>query len=218
MRTPGTAETEQTIFTVIPANEALALLQAGNKRFFSDTVEAHQHHASRRADLVNEQKPFAVILCCSDSRVPAETIFDQSLGDLFVIRVAGNIATQTQIGSVEFAVQKFNTRLIVVLGHSNCGAIIATLNALREPSDEHSPNLLAIVEQISPSVQSVLNGNKQQDDKQLIQSACRENVRTTINRLTAESTVLESLVDTDGLQIVGAEYSLETGIVDFFGM
>ena len=120
---------------MISGREALKRLREGNKRFASDTMsrETVPNHA-RRADLVSGQEPFAIILGCSDSRVPAEIVFDQGLGDLFVIRVAGNIVAPSQVGSVEFAATRFGTRLVVVLGHSQCGAIVATLEELQRPA------------------------------------------------------------------------------------
>jgi carbonic anhydrase len=171
---------------------------------------------TRRNELATGQEPFAVILGCSDSRVPAEIVFDQGLGDLFVIRVAGNIVAPSQVGSVEFAVARFNTRLVVVLGHSSCGAITATLEELRRPSAQQSRNLRSIVDRVRPSVESLLATDLRDDHDALVREAVRANIRVSVNHLRHGSELLEQLTATDGLVIVGAEYSLDSGTVDFF--
>ena len=171
---------------------------------------------ARRTDLVEDQKPFAIILGCSDSRVPAEMVFDQGLGDLFVIRVAGNIVAPSQIGSVEFAAEWFGTQLVVVLGHSWCGAVSATLEALTQHMTHSSQNLRSIVDRVRPSVEPLLATELRNDHKALMHEAVRANIRTSANHLRHGSEVLESLIQKDKLLIVGAEYSLETGVVDFF--
>jgi carbonic anhydrase len=170
----------------------------------------------RRGDLVGGQEPFAVILGCSDSRVPVEIVFDQGLGDLFVIRVAGNIVAPSQVGSVEFAAQQFGTRLVVVLGHTRCGAIQATLDSLLRPGDRQSRNLNSIVDRIRPSVEGLLRTELRSDVAALTREAVRANVRVAANALRHGSEVLERLIRGDGLRVVGAEYSLDTGEVDFF--
>jgi carbonic anhydrase len=170
----------------------------------------------RREELANGQTPFAIILGCSDSRVPAELVFDQGLGDLFVIRVAGNIVAPSQVGSVEFAADRFNTRLVVVLGHSSCGAVTATLEELTRPTENQSRNLHAIVERIRPSVESLLATGLRDDHEALLRVAVRANIRTSVNHLRHGSEIIEQLIHTEGLAVVGAEYSLETGLVDFF--
>ena len=171
---------------------------------------------TRRAQLVAAQEPFAIILGCSDSRVPAEIVFDQGLGDLFVIRVAGNIVAPSQVGSVEFAAARFRTRLVVVLGHSQCGAILATIEELRAPPKTRSQNLWAIVDRVRPAVEGLLAADLQLDSDSLVNQAVRANIRASANHLRHGSQVLEQLIQDDGLLVVGAEYSLETGIVDFF--
>jgi carbonic anhydrase len=148
--------------------------------------------------------------------VPAEIVFDQGLGDLFVIRVAGNIVAPSQIGSVEFAADRFGTRLVVVLGHSQCGAIVATLDELERPSQSRSPNLRAIVDRVRPSVEGLLETELRQDRTSLVERAVRANIRASVDRLRHGSQILEELIDREGLMVVGAEYSLETGVVDFF--
>jgi carbonic anhydrase len=162
------------------------------------------------------QEPFAIVLGCSDSRVPAELVFDQGLGDLFVIRVAGNIVAPSQIGSVEFAATRYDTRLVVVLGHSQCGAILATLDELRRPAGNQSPSLRSIVDRVRPSVETLFATELRHDTDALVRQAVRANVRASVNQLRHGSEILEGLVHHGGMLVVGAEYSLETGIVDFF--
>jgi carbonic anhydrase len=202
---------------MISAKEALERLREGNRRFASDVrgSEAYLTQA-RRTELSNTQHPFAIILGCSDSRVPAELVFDQGLGDLFVIRVAGNIVAPSQVGSVEFAAERFGTRLVVVLGHSRCGAILATLEELRRPRENQSRNLKAIVDRVRPSVEGLLDTDLRRDMDALINGAVRLNIRASANQLRHGSAILEQLIQDDGLVVVGAEYSLETGVVEFF--
>ena len=171
---------------------------------------------TRRRELPAGQEPLAIILGCSDARVPAEIVFDQGLGDLFVIRVAGNIVAPSQVGSVEFAAAAFGTRLVVVLGHSNCGAIHATLEQLARPSREQSPNLRSIVNRIRPAVEALIERSTGIDRDALVQQAVRANIRVSADHLRHGSEVLEQAIEKDGLLVVGAEYSLESGVVDFF--
>ena len=202
---------------MIPAREALERLKEGNLRFVKNarSQEATEYQ-SRRAELAAGQQPFAIILGCSDSRVPAELVFDQGLGDLFVIRVAGNIVAPSQVGSVEFAAALYKTRLVVVLGHSQCGAILATLEELRQPDKKQSANLKAIVDRVRPSVETVLEAHRDGDFESLVEASVRANIRTSVNHLRHGSEVLENLIRNEGLAVVGAEYSLERGEVDFF--
>lgn len=203
--------------TKIEAGEALTRLKAGNERFVAGLRnEAAAPNHSRRAELLAGQEPFAIVLGCSDSRVPAELVFDQGLGDLFVIRVAGNVVAPSQIGSVEFAAERFRTRLVVVLGHSQCGAISATLEALAQPGGKPSRNLRSIVDRIRPSVEGLLALGLGHDPEALVREAVRANVRFAAGQLRHGSEILERLIEEDGLRVVGAEYSLETGLVDFF--
>lgn len=201
---------------MVPALDALARLQAGNRRFVADT-SAHSGliDEARRKEVLAGQEPFAVILGCSDSRAPAEIIFDQGIGDLFVIRVAGNIVAPSLIGSVEFAVEEFGTRLVVVLGHTNCGAVTATVDELESASESQSPNLRSIVDFIRPSVETLMETEPRHDHDALIRSAVRANIRASAGQLQQGSEILKQRVQDDHLLIVGAEYSLETGIVDF---
>jgi len=198
------------------ARDALERLREGNRRFASDqrSVDVLASHA-RRADLLAGQRPFAIILGCSDSRVPAEIVFGQGLGDLFVIRVAGNVVAPSQVGSVEFAAAKFGTPLVVVLGHSRCGAIEATIQELQQPAGTRSRNLRSIVNRVRPSVESLLATELRHDPDALMREAVKANVRASVDHLRHGSEVLEDLVATSGLRIVGAEYSLETGLVEF---
>lgn len=197
--------------------EALERLREGNLRFVQDTRD-HDERAShaRRREVADSQDPIAIILGCADSRVPAEIVFDQGFGDLFVIRVAGNIVAPSQVGSVEFAAERFRTPLVVVLGHSNCGAIVATLENMLAPSVEQSRNLRSIVDRISPAIEPLLHTNLRHDREALIHHGVRANIRASANQLRHGSALLEQLIATEGLLVVGAEYSLETGIVDFF--
>jgi carbonic anhydrase len=202
---------------MISAQEALERLREGNRRFVSD-VRSRDALTSqtRRSQLAAGQEPLAIILGCSDSRVPAEIVFDQGLGDLFVIRVAGNIVAPSQIGSVEFAAERYGTRLVVVLGHSRCGAILATLEQLQRPVENQSRNLHSIVDRIRPSVEGLLTTELRHDADALVRHAVRANIRASANHLRHGSEVIEQLIQRDGLLMVGAEYSLETGVVDFF--
>lgn len=202
---------------MIPALEALQRLREGNHRFASGvrSLETLMSPA-RRTELVEDQKPFAIILGCSDSRVPAEMVFDQGLGDLFVIRVAGNVVAPSQIGSVEFAAEWFGTQLVVVLGHSWCGAVSATLESLTQQTTHRSENLRSIVDRVRPSVAPLLETELRQNPDALMHQAVRANIRASANHLRHGSEVLEQLILQDKLLIVGAEYSLETGVVDFF--
>lgn len=202
---------------MISAREALDRLREGNRRFVSG-APSRDHLASqmRRNELVAGQAPFAVILGCSDSRVPVEIVFDQDLGDLFVIRVAGNIVAASQVGSVEFAAERFGTRLVLVLGHSQCGAVRATLEELQRPAKNQSPNLGSIVDRIRPAVQELLATELRDDPEALVLQAVRANVRASVNHLRHGSEILEQSIRRDGLLVVGAQYSLDTGAVEFF--
>jgi carbonic anhydrase len=202
---------------MIPAREALQRLREGNQRFVAnignrDAVRGNPRHM----ELALDHKPFAIILGCSDARVPAELVFDQGLGDLFVIRVAGNIVAPSQVGSVEFAASRFETRLVVVLGHTQCGAILATVEELQQAAENQSRFLRSIVDRVRPSVEGLMKTELRHDLPALVKSAVRSNVRLSVNHLRYGSEVLEQLGREQGLLVVGAEYCLETGVVDFF--
>lgn len=202
---------------MISAWEALERLREGNRRFASNVRSLDTFLSqARRANLATGQQPVAIVLGCSDSRVPAEIVFDQGLGDLFVIRVAGNIVAPCLVGSVEYAAAQLGTRLVVVLGHSQCGAILATLEALRRPATIQSRNLYSIIDHIRPSVEILLSSELQHVTKDLVRDAVRANVLASANHLRHGSELLEKLILNDGLIVVGAEYSLETGVVEFF--
>jgi len=202
---------------MISAAEALEQLRAGNSRFVSDSqLVGTFANPARRNELTAGQEPFAVILGCSDSRVPVEIIFDFSLGHLFVIRVAGNIVAPSQIGSIEFAAEQFGTRLVVVLGHDDCGAVSTTIDELKRPTESRSPNLSAIVDRIRPAVEPLMGGEVERENAALLDEAVRANIRASVDHLRHGSGILETLIRDDGLLIVGAEYSLKTGAVNFF--
>jgi len=202
---------------MLTALEAFRQLKEGNLRFTgSMTGDAELQSQSRRIKLTKATEPSAIILGCSDARVPAEIVFDQGLGDLFVIRVAGNIVSPSQVGSVEFAAERMGTRLVVVLGHTQCGAIQATIEALENPNGGASRNLLSIVDRVRPSVEGLFATDLRNDREALSRAAVRANIRASADHLRHGSRVLEQLIQDDGLIVVGAEYSLDTGVVDFF--
>ena len=202
----------------VSAKEAIERLREGNKRFVEGKSNRSvlMSHAQRAALAEQAQEPFAIILGCSDARAPAEILFDQGLGDLFVIRVAGNVVAPSQVGSVEFAAAQFGTRLVVVLGHSQCGAVSATLDELQEPAANRSRNIKSIVDRVRPSVEGLLRTELKNDREALLRHAIRANVGVSVSHLRHGSEILESLIEQDGLMVVGAEYSLETGEVEFF--
>lgn len=203
---------------MISGQEALHRLREGNRRFVAGRLQ-HCHEPSthtRRNALVEGQEPFATLLGCADSRVPAEIVFDQGLGDLFDIRVAGNIAASSQIGSIEYAVERLGTRLVVVLGHSSCGAVAAAIEDLKHSMEDFSPHMRSIVDRIRPSVEAIQASNPRQDEKTLLEKAVRMNIRASVNHLIDDSPILEERVRNGDVMIVGAEYSVETGIAEFF--
>lgn len=199
------------------AYKALERLRDGNRRFV-EGVRGQDASANgdRRRQIAETQAPFAIVLGCSDSRVPAEIIFDQGLGDLFVIRVAGNIVAPSQVASVEFAAARYDTRLVVVLGHSSCGAILATLEELERPPASRSRTLRSIVDRVRPSIEPLLASDLRHRPEELVREAVRANIRVSASQLRHGSQLLEQLTQKKGLLVVGAEYSLDTGVVDFF--
>jgi carbonic anhydrase len=201
---------------MLTAREALASLRDGNQRFVGNASTAPLTTFDRRAALLAGQEPFAIVLGCSDSRVPAELVFDQGFGDLFVIRVAGNVVAPSQVGSVEFAAARFGTRLVVVMGHSQCGVVTATLEEVLGRPTSKSRSLHAIVERVRPSVETIVSGRANAEYDLLLHDAVRANVRAAADHLRHGSELLEQLIREDGLLVVGAEYSLETGVVTFF--
>lgn len=202
---------------MLSARDALERLREGNRRFVTGARSSDSRTApERRAELIAEQRPFAAVLACSDSRVPVEIVFDQGLGDLFVVRVAGNVAGPSQIGSIEFAVEQLGARLVVVLGHTQCGAVLAALDQVRGGAAKLSPNLSVVVERITPAVDRLLATELRGDRQALVRQAVRANVRAAADRLRQGSDVLARHLREEGLLVVGAEYDLETGVVDFF--
>jgi carbonic anhydrase len=199
----------------VSARDALDRLREGNQRFVAAVRSTDTLLHTRKTELTLDQRPIAIVLGCSDARVPAEIVFDQGLGDLFVIRVAGNIVSPSQVGSVEFAAERFGVQLVVVLGHTQCGAILATLETIRDGSD-HSRNLRSIVDRIRPTVETLLGTNLSHNEEHLVRAAVRANVRASADHLRHGSAALEQLIQEGRLRIVGAEYSLATGEVDFF--
>jgi carbonic anhydrase len=202
---------------MISGHEALRRLREGNERFASEAQTGEmflKRMRSAKTDIV--QEPVAIILGCSDARVPIEMVFDQELGDLFVIRVAGNIVAPSQVGSVEFAAQHFGTRLVLVMGHSSCGAIEAALEAATNKEGPASRNLLSIVDRVRASVESLLATDLVNDPVRLRREATRANVRASVNHLRHGSQIIEQLADEDGLVVVGTELDLSTGEVSFF--
>jgi carbonic anhydrase len=199
------------------ADNALEKLKQGNKRFVTATEHGEPLISNiRRAELALEQKPFAIILGCSDSRVPAELVFSQGMGDLFVIRVAGNVVAPSQIGSVEFACQQFGTELVVVLGHQNCGAISATVDSLLGDPDAISPNIAAIVDRVTPAVHAIVAGHPIEEREELLHKAMRANVEQSVQGLQMRSRIIRGLIGQNRLKIIGAEYSIESGVVKFY--
>ena len=202
---------------MISAQEALARLRDGNRRFVAGIQrDASSLGQARRFELTRGQKPFAIVLGCSDARVPVEIVFDQGLGDLFVIRVAGNIVAPSQVGSVEFAASRFGTRLVVVLGHLDCGAVAATIEELQQRGETPSRNLRSIVDRVRPAVEVLLETEFRHDLAALARHAVRANVNASVSHLRHGSEILEQLGQEEGLVVVGAEYSPEDGTVEFF--
>lgn len=202
---------------MITALEALKRLQDGNRRFVEGMLKGVIHTDDvERSMMLESQRPIAVVLGCSDSRVPVELVFGQGFGDLFVIRVAGNIVAPSQIGSIEFATEKFGTALVVVLGHTRCGAVEATLDQLRLATEARSRNLQSIVDRIRPAIAGLVNTELGKNKELLMQVAVRTNVSMSANFLRHGSTIIEQMIADGRLLVIGAEYSLETGEVDFF--
>lgn len=197
--------------------DALNALREGNRRFVAGEIDAESiARRAHQAGMSGGQNPFAIILACSDSRVPVELVFDQGFGDLFVIRVAGNVVAPSQVGSIEFAASQFGTQLVVVLGHSNCGAVVAALKELSMEQTLRSPNLRAIVDRVRPAIEPVIAANADSDDDELTAAAVRANILASVERLSHGSLILEQLINSGDLVVVGAEYSIETGNVEFF--
>jgi carbonic anhydrase len=201
---------------IVSARDAFVRLRDGNIRYAKNlrSVESLLGHVGK--DLTGRQAPFAIVLGCSDSRAPAETVFDQGLGELFVIRVAGNIVAPSQVGSVEFAAERFGTRLVVVMGHTQCGAIDATIEAMTSEQGPASRNLSSIVDRIRPNIEALVHTELAHDPVRLRREAIRANVRFSVNHLRHGSAIIEALALQEGLVVIGAELDLTSGEVSFF--
>jgi carbonic anhydrase len=193
---------------MLTADQALQMLMEGNKRYVAAKLLRPNQSAQRRGEVAKDQNPFAAILGCSDSRVPAEVIFDQGLGDLFVIRLAGNVADNLALGSIEYAVEYLSVPLVMVLGHSRCGAINATVQVAEKgvPAPGHIANL---VEAIWPAVNQVRGR-----PGDLVDNAITANVALVVERLKSMPPMLSEFVQSGKLSIVGARYDLDTGVVE----
>lgn len=190
---------------------ALQRLIDGNQRFRDATrPSAARPWSSEQAE---RQRPFAIVLGCSDSRTPVEILFDQGFGDLFVVRVAGNIVAPSIVGSIEFAASEFGSRLVVVMGHTRCGAVTATVRELATGQCPASQNIQAITERIAPHIRALVGAG---DAPGVVREAVRANVRASADHLRHGSRILEELVLSGQLAVVGAEYELESGAVHFF--
>ena len=201
--------------SALPPDRALARLAEGNRRFLSQGATGGNR--TFRADLAEQaQRPFAIVLGCSDSRTPVEILFDEGFGDLFVVRIAGHVVAPSVVGSIEFAASQFGTRLVVVLGHTRCGAIAATVKAIQSGDGPESKNIRAITDRISPNIEAFVRAGGPDANVGLLHESMRINVRTCANHLRHSSRLLEELVLTGRIAIVGAEYELETGRVNFF--
>ncbi len=201
---------------MISMRKALDRLRKGNRRYVlglatRDTQLSHL----KRQELAKHQEPFAIVLGCSDSRVPPEIIFDQGLGDLFVVRVAGNVVGPTQLDSVEFPALHCGTRLVVVLGHSHCGTVLATLEELQQLTEGHEYRLNSINSRVRPAVEGLLRTELRHDFDALLCRAVRANIEASVHYLRHGSRVLAKLAENEDLIVVGAEYSVETGVVEF---
>ncbi|HSN25870.1 MAG TPA: carbonic anhydrase [Kofleriaceae bacterium] len=189
----------------------LQRLMAGNQRFLDGTAQTRGGFDAQKMSA--PQKPFAIVVGCSDSRTPVEILFDQGFGDLFVIRIAGNIVAPSGVGSVEFAASQFGTRLVVVMGHTQCGAITASLSAIQSGAGPESRNLRSITDRIVPHIEAIARkGSGPETHRECV----RVNVRNSVDHLRHGSAILEELVLKGRLRIVGSEYDLETGRVTFF--
>jgi len=191
---------------------ALHRLKIGNQRFLDGTSNA-SGRSFDSAKATAAQRPFAIVLGCSDSRTPVEIVFDQGFGDLFVVRVAGNIVAPSIVGSIEFAASQFGTRLVVVMGHTSCGAITASVNAIATGTGPESKNLRAITDRISPHIEAIA---RRGSGPETMRDAMRANVRASVDHLRHGSQILEELVIKGRVAVVGSEYDLETGRVSFF--
>jgi carbonic anhydrase len=201
---------------MISADTALKRLQDGNARYVAGEFDIEaRDHGERRRRTAGEQHPIAAVLACSDSRVPVDVVFDQGIGDLFVVRIAGNVVGRSQAASIEFAADHLGVPLVVVLGHTDCGAVKSVIDWVRDPRGECPATLEFFVKKIGPPVERLIAGDRDQAPEGLVANAVRENVRHSIATLKENSAMISSMVGNDRLRVVGAEYSLQTGIVEF---
>lgn len=189
-------------------DEALRMLLEGNRRFAASEANRPRQSAVRRLEVANRPSPIAVVLSCADSRVPPEIVFDQGLGDLFTVRVAGNVVDDPILASIEFAVQNFGATLVLVLGHERCGAIMGTI-AAAESTAPPPGHLDALVRLLQPAVQSAreLPGD-------LVDNTVRLHVQRTVAALKSTPPVLQELVQSGALQVAGGRYDLHSGLVE----
>lgn len=191
----------------VNSSELLERLQAGNRRFVEGKLSS-KDFVRQRPELAKGQQPYAIVLTCSDSRVPPEFIFDESLGQLFIVRTAGNIVDSVVLGSIEYAAEHLHAGLLVVLGHEACGAVKATIAGGEVP-----PNIGSLVWRIQPGVNRIKA--KHTDEKNLVGTCVEENVRQQMEQAVAQSKVLSEMVEHGELHIAGGVYSLATGTVEF---
>ena len=189
-------------------------MKRGNADFLAGTLEASPTDEERRAEIAQEQSPFAVLVGCADSRVAPELLFSVGLGELFTVRNAGNTIDAVALGSVEYGVLVLGAPLILVLGHQRCGAVEAAVAAVRE-GETFPGNIGALIEPIIPSVVAAVEAGVP-DGEELVDAVVRDNVRRTVERLRSSEPSLHDALQAGALRVVGAEYSLDEGRVDFF--
>ncbi len=191
---------------IVPLAEAISRLKDGNARYTNSKQQHPRQSIKERAELTKSQHPFAIVIGCADSRVPPEIVFDQGLGDLFVLRVAGNVIDDHSLGSIEYAVDHLAVRLIVVLGHQSCGAVKAAKDTIAAKS-EAPAHIQSLVTAIQPAVEATLNGD--------LETTVKANVKNVVQALRSSTPVLKSKVDSGEVRVIGAYYSLDTGAVSF---
>jgi carbonic anhydrase len=196
------------VFAGSTGDEALQKLMDGNKRYVSGQLIKKDLGDTKRKELLKGQKPFATVITCSDSRVPPELLFDQGLGDIFIIRVAGNVVDPIELGSIEYGVEHLHTPLLFLLGHEKCGAVTATVDAKGEPEG----NIGAILKKIMPAAEKAKK--KGGTKEEIVETAIKENVKDVYNDIMEKSTIVKHLVQEGKLKIVGGEYMLSTGKVE----
>jgi carbonic anhydrase len=190
----------------VAPTEAISKLKEGNGRYTSGNLQHPGQTAERRTELANTQSPFAAIVSCSDSRVPPEIVFDQGLGDLFVVRVAGNVINNEGLGSIEYTVDHLGTRLILVLGHQSCGAVKAAKETIAAKGRAPG-HIQSLVTAIKPAVEATAK-----DD---LETTIKANVKSVVRALRSSTPILKAEVDSGKIQVVGGYYSLDTGAVTF---